>query len=493
MPGSVRVVASLNPHATTAVLETPMVEIEHLALWYGDKQALRDVSMSVPKHRVTAYIGPSGCGKSTLLRCLNRMNDLVDGVRITGSIRIGGTDVYDPGLDVTELRKRVGMVFQKSNPFPKSIYENVAYGPRILGVGQRADLDGIVERSLRGAALWDEVQERLNESALGLSGGQQQRLCIARAIAVEPDVLLMDEPCSALDPIATARIEELMLELKNSYTIVIVTHNMQQAARVSDYTGFMLLGELVEFGVTRELFTNPRDRRHPGSRASVDWRRLGMQRHFHEELEALKQTVLAMGGLVEDQIRRVMTALLERDDDLAREVIDRDRQVNAYDVEIDEKCVELLALHQPAAGDLRVITTAMKIVTDLERIGDQAVNIAQRALELNLEPQLKPYIDLPRMAERAQRMVKESLDAFVARDTELARRVCAADEEVDALKEQIFRELLTFMMGDARTIPRAIRLILISRFLERVADHATNIAEMVIYMVESKMVRHTLA
>jgi len=218
-----------------------------------------------------------------------------------------------------------------------------------------------------------------------------------------------------------------------------------------------------------------------------------MQRHFHEELEALKQTLLAMGGLVEDQIRRVMTALIERDSDLAQEVIDRDRQVNAYDVEVDEKCVELLALHQPTAGDLRFITTAMKIVTDLERIGDQAVNIGQRALELNLEPQLKPYIDLPRMAERAQRMVKESLDAFVARDTALARRVCAADEEVDALKEQIFRELLTFMMADARTIPRSIRLILISRFLERVADHATNIAEMVIYMVDSKMVRHTLA
>jgi phosphate transport system protein len=218
-----------------------------------------------------------------------------------------------------------------------------------------------------------------------------------------------------------------------------------------------------------------------------------MQRHFHEELEALKQTLLAMGGLVEDQIRRVMAALLERDSQLAQEVIDRDRQVNAYDVEVDEKCVELLALHQPTAGDLRFITTAMKIVTDLERIGDQAVNIGQRALELNREPQLKPYIDLPRMAERAQRMVKESLDAFVARDTELARQVCAEDAEVDALKEQIFRELLTFMMGDARTIPRAIRLILISRFLERVADHATNIAEMVIYMVESKMVRHTLA
>ncbi len=217
-----------------------------------------------------------------------------------------------------------------------------------------------------------------------------------------------------------------------------------------------------------------------------------MQRHFHEELEALKQTLLAMGGLVEDQIRRVVRALLERDGVLAQEVIDGDARVNAYDVEVDETCVELLALHQPAAGDLRFITTAMKIVTDLERIGDQAVNIAQRALELNREPQLKPYIDLPRMAERAQRMVKESLDAFVSRDTGLARRVCEEDAEVDALKEQIFRELLTFMMEDARTIPRAIRLILISRFLERVADHATNIAEMVIYMVDSKMVRHTL-
>ena len=218
-----------------------------------------------------------------------------------------------------------------------------------------------------------------------------------------------------------------------------------------------------------------------------------MPRHFHEELEALKQTLLAMGGLVEDQIRRVMKTLLERDDVMAQEVIERDRQVNTYDVEVDEQCVSLLALYQPAAGDLRFITTAMKIVTDLERIGDQAVNIAQRVLELNREPQLKPYIDLPRMAEQAQRMVKESLDAFVARDTALARQVCGEDSEVDLLKEQIFRELLTFMMEDPRTIPRAIRLILISRFMERVADHATNIAEMVVYLVEGKMVRHTLA
>jgi len=262
MAGNVGIATNLNPRAEAAsILESPMVEIDHLSLYYGEKLALKDVSMSIPKHRVTAYIGPSGCGKTTLLRCINRMNDLVDGVRILGNVRIGGTDIYDRGMDVAELRKRVGMVFQKSNPFPKTIFENVAYGPRILGVKSRSDLEGIVERSLRAAALWDEVSDRMHESALGLSGGQQQRLCIARAIAVEPDVLLMDEPCSALDPIATARIEELMLELKNSYTIVIVTHNMQQAARVSDYTGFMLLGELAEFGVTRELFTNPRDKR----------------------------------------------------------------------------------------------------------------------------------------------------------------------------------------------------------------------------------------
>jgi phosphate transport system ATP-binding protein len=260
MPVNISVTGGLGSDARpTPVMEMPMVEIEQVSLWYGAKQALRDVNMLIPKHRITAYIGPSGCGKSTLLRCLNRMNDLIDGVRITGSIRIGGTDIHDPRLDVTDLRKRVGMVFQKSNPFPKSIFENAAYGPRILGVSARGELDAIVERSLRGAALWDEVSDRLHDSALSLSGGQQQRLCIARAIAVEPDVLLMDEPCSALDPIATAKIEELMLELKASYTIVIVTHNMQQAARVSDHTGFMLLGELVEFGSTKELFTMPKD------------------------------------------------------------------------------------------------------------------------------------------------------------------------------------------------------------------------------------------
>jgi phosphate transport system ATP-binding protein len=239
----------------------PMVEIDHLRFYYGGKEAVKDVSLNFPKNKVSALIGPSGCGKTTLLRCLNRMNDLIDGVHHTGTIKIGGLEIYDTAHDVTELRKRVGMVFQKSNPFPKSIYENVAYGPRLQGIRKRSTLDEIVERSLKGAALWDEVKDRLGDSALGMSGGQQQRLCIARAVAVEPEVLLMDEPCSALDPVATGKVEELLFSLKERYTIVIVTHNIQQAARVSDVTAFMLMGNLVEFGPARQVFTTPKDSR----------------------------------------------------------------------------------------------------------------------------------------------------------------------------------------------------------------------------------------
>ncbi|HEY0720052.1 MAG TPA: phosphate ABC transporter ATP-binding protein PstB [Gammaproteobacteria bacterium] len=234
------------------------LQVKDLNLYYGQKQALKTVNMQIPKRRVSAFIGPSGCGKSTLLRCFNRMNDLVDGVRIEGKIELDGHDIFAPRVNVAELRRRVGMVFQKPNPFPKSIYENVAYGLRIQGSTRRRDMDDIVEKALRGAALWDEVKDRLHDSALGLSGGQQQRLVIARAIAIEPEVLLLDEPASALDPISTLKIEELIYELKDRYTIVIVTHNMQQAARVSDYTAFMFMGELVEFGATNALFTNPR-------------------------------------------------------------------------------------------------------------------------------------------------------------------------------------------------------------------------------------------
>jgi phosphate transport system ATP-binding protein len=237
-------------------LET-CIKVENLNLFYGSKQALHSVNMEMPRKKVTAYIGPSGCGKSTLLRCINRMNDLVESVHIDGKILLNGEDIYDKSINVAALRRKVGMVFQKPNPFPKTIYENVAYGLRIQGVNDRRVLDEIVEKSLRGAALWDEVKNRLNDNALGLSGGQQQRLVIARAIAIEPEVILLDEPASALDPISTLKIEELIDELKEKYTIVIVTHNMQQAARVSDFTAFMYMGELIEFGETSELFTNP--------------------------------------------------------------------------------------------------------------------------------------------------------------------------------------------------------------------------------------------
>ncbi|MFK5913032.1 MAG: phosphate ABC transporter ATP-binding protein PstB [Woeseiaceae bacterium] len=237
--------------------ETICITADNLNLYYGDKRALHDVNLAIPEKKVSAFIGPSGCGKSTLLRCFNRMNDLVDDCTIEGNVLIDGNNIYDKNVDVSELRRRVGMVFQKPNPFPKSIYENVAYGLRLQGIKSRRTVEEIVEKSLRGAALWDEVKDRLHDSALGLSGGQQQRVVIARAIAIEPEVLLLDEPASALDPISTLKIEELISELKDRYTIVIVTHNMQQAARVSDYTAFMYMGELIEFGDTDTIFTNP--------------------------------------------------------------------------------------------------------------------------------------------------------------------------------------------------------------------------------------------
>ena len=232
-----------------------------LNLYYGDNHALKDINLDIYENRVTALIGPSGCGKSTFLKTLNRMNDIIDGVRIEGEVKLDGEDIYAPKVDVTLLRKRVGMVFQKPNPFPMSIYDNIAFGPRIHGIKQKAKLDELVERSLKGAALWDEVKDRLKKSAMGLSGGQQQRLCIARALAVDPQVILMDEPTSALDPISTMKIEELMSELKQKYTVVIVTHNMQQAARISDYTAFFLVGEMVEYTNTEKMFSMPEDKR----------------------------------------------------------------------------------------------------------------------------------------------------------------------------------------------------------------------------------------
>jgi len=249
------------PQTQEQTQNTPILSVSDLNLHYGAAQALKGINLDMARHQVTAFIGPSGCGKSTLLRCFNRMNDLVESARVEGSIRFNGDEVNDHATDVISLRRRIGMVFQQSNPFPKSIYENIVYGLRIAGVNDKATLDEAVERSLKSAAIWKEVKDRLNESALGLSGGQAQRICIARAIAVNPEIILMDEPCSALDPMATLKIEELMQDLKANYTIVIVTHNMQQAARTSDWTGFFLMGELLEYGSTGNIFTRPGDHR----------------------------------------------------------------------------------------------------------------------------------------------------------------------------------------------------------------------------------------
>jgi phosphate transport system ATP-binding protein len=248
------------PQANKTEIAKTIIDVDDVNFYYGDKHALKSINVTISEKKATAFIGPSGCGKTTLLRCLNRMNDLILNTRVTGSIKLDGKNMYDPSTDVIQLRRRVGMIFQKWNPFPKSIYENVVYGLRIVGINNRGYLDEVVEKSLRRAALWDEVKDNLHKSAGDLSGGQQQRLCIARALAVEPEVLLMDEPCSALDPISTAKIEELIHELKDTFTIVIVTHNMQQAARVSDYTAFFYLGELIEFGETGKLFTAPEKR-----------------------------------------------------------------------------------------------------------------------------------------------------------------------------------------------------------------------------------------
>lgn len=242
-------------------MENSKVSIQNMDLYYGDFHALKNLNLEIPANQVTAFIGPSGCGKSTCIKSLNRMNDLIDGCKITGTIKIDGEDIYDPRADVTLLRKRAGMVFQKANPFPMSVYDNIAYGPRTHGVKKKAELDEIVEKSLRDAAIWDELKDRLKKSALGLSGGQQQRLCIARALAVKPEVILMDEPTSALDPISTSKIEDLVMDIKKEYTIVMVTHNMQQAVRVSDTTVFFLLGEIIESGATGQMFSVPKDKR----------------------------------------------------------------------------------------------------------------------------------------------------------------------------------------------------------------------------------------
>ena len=345
------------------------------------------MTLNLYKNEITALIGPSGCGKSTFIRCLNRMNDLIPSARVEGKLGYHGEDLYDEQIDPVQVRKRIGMVFQKPNPFPKSIYENIAFGPRVIGM--KGDMDEIVERALRRGALWDEVKDRLKTNAFGMSGGQQQRLCIARALATSPDVLLMDEPCSALDPISTGRIEDLMFELKNDYSIVIVTHNMQQAARVSDMTAFFTVeldddgrdrtGAVVEYAATDKVFTNPDDKRTEdyvtgkvGLMAEASARV-----HFQHELQTLEEQALGALDLVVSALDRTMEALHHQDIELASIVILDDDRLDGRYLEVHQGVLSLLALQAPVASDLRTVAALLHVIKHAERMGDQCVNIAK--------------------------------------------------------------------------------------------------------------------
>ena len=477
------------------------ISIRGLNFFYGQSRALKDVSLPLYEKHVTAFIGPSGCGKSTLLRVLNRMYDLYPNQHAEGSVTFDGEDILSPKQDLNMLRARIGMVFQKPTPFPMSIYENIAFGVRLYERLSKSDLDTRVEQSLRRAALWEEVKDKLNTNGLSLSGGQQQRLCIARTVAVRPEVILFDEPCSALDPISTAKIEELIDELKTDYTIVIVTHNMQQAARVSDFTAFMYLGELVEFDITTKMFTAPSDRAHAGLHHRP--LRLGgpgkgavrtmtmMNEHtakaFDVDLQDLSRMVAEMGGLAEKQIADSVDALAKRDSDRADRVVVADAAIDALQREIEERSVLTIARRQPMAVDLREIVSALRIANDLERIGDLAKNIAKRVMPITADfhPQ-KVIRGVEHMAALVLAQLKQVLDAYASHDLEKALVVWNGDEEIDAMCTSLFRELLTYMMEDPRHITFCIHLMFSAKNIERMGDHATNIAETVYFMVQGR-------
>ena len=404
------------------------IDIKDMDLFYGDFHAIKDVNLSIPKNQITAFIGPSGCGKSTVLKSLNRMNDLVVDCKIQGKITLDGVDIYKD-MDVNDLRKRVGMVFQKANLFPMSIYDNIAYGPRTHGIRSKAKLDEIVERTLKQAAIWDEVKDSLKKNALAMSGGQQQRLCIARALAVEPEVLLMDEPTSALDPISTSKIEDLATELKKDYTIVMVTHK------------------------------------------------------FDEQLDNLNNELIKMGKLCEQAISGAIKITMEDDhEELKREVLETDSEIDKKERDIESICMKLLLRQQPVARDLRVISSALKMISDMERIGDQASDIVELAQYIK-KSDVKYKTHLSDMANEVIKMVTKSIKSFVKKDIEMARNVIVYDDVVDNYFEEIKKELIRIISSGESDGEEFIDILMIAKYLERIGDHATNIAEWVEYSI----------
>ena len=432
--------------------------VNDLNLYYGDFHALKNINLDIKEKEITAFIGPSGCGKSTFLKTLNRMNDLVESTKITG-ICLDGTDIYK-NMDAIELRRRVGMVFQQPNPFPKSIYDNIAYGPRIFGIKKKSELDEIVERSLRQAAIWDEVKDRLHKSALGMSGGQQQRLCIARALAMQPEVLLMDEPTSALDPISTSKIEELTLELKKDYTIVIVTHNMQQAMRISDKTAFFLLGDLIEYSDTETLFSTPT-----------------------KFLKQTKQLELTMTQMSQDCLKGLWFckhAILDGNKTLVQDVSQMHEEVSEQGREAEQICMKILLLQHPVAKDLRRITVATNTIRDLTRIMDQEKEVSELICALNMED-LVVDDSIQQQFIIAKEMITLAIEGFIQKDEKAADQVIKMDDQADAQYEkakEVYVDLLARKEHDTGTL---VDVLLVGKYLERICDHCVNIGKWVLY------------
>ena len=402
----------------------------------------------------------------------------MEGCRIEGEVLLDGENIYKD-MDVNLLRKRVGMVFQKPNPFPMSIYDNIAYGPRTHGIRSKVKLDELVENSLRGAAIWDEVKDRLKKSALGLSGGQQQRICIARALAVQPEVLLMDEPTSALDPISTAKVEELALELKKDYTIVMVTHNMQQAARISDRTAFFTAGRDCGVRKTEQIFSMPKDKRTEDYITGSVWM---MKTKFDEQLEEMHVELIKMGSLCEQAITLSSRALLGDEKSQVEQVYSVDGEIDQQEREIENICMRLLLLQRPFASDLRKISAALKMISDMERIGDQASDIADMVPYIRFS-EAKSKVHIEAMAKATVKMVTDSVDAFVQDDLDLAQRVIDSDDEVDDLFNRVKNELIDLIYAKDIDAKVALDLLMTAKYYERIGDHAVNIAEWVVYSI----------
>jgi phosphate transport system ATP-binding protein len=466
---------SVSEHIGQGDVENAAIRLacRNLDFYYGENQAIKNVNMDFLDRQVTALIGPSGCGKSTLLRIFNRIYSLYADQRATGEVILDGQNILAPSIDLNELRSRIGMVFQKPTPFPMSIYENIAFGVRLYESLGRADLDIRIESALRKAALWDEVKDKLKQSGMGLSGGQQQRLCIARTIAQSPEVILFDEPTSALDPISTGKIEDLIEQLKSEFTIVIVTHNMQQAARISQRTAFMYLGELVEMGPTQKIFMNPEKKQ---------------TQDYATGLQELRRWLAEMGGISEKMLVEGTQSLIKRDTTLAQKVIATDQRLDGLQRDIEDKAISIIARRTPLAHDLREVMSAIRIAADIERIGDLSKNLAKRAIALAgqyQEPQ-KALGGINHMSGLVQGQLKDVLDAYAASDKDRAVDVWTRDGQIDALNTSLFRELLTYMMEDPRNITSCTHLLFCAKNIERIGDHTTNIAETIYYMATGR-------